>query len=67
MPCQSQADLYGDHQVSCGGNGDRIHWHNSFRDAIYSAAQSAALAPRKEVPALNPGTSSGHADVFLPI
>ena len=36
-------------------------------DALYSAAQSAALAPRKEVPALIPGTSSRPADVFLPI
>ena len=56
--CQSPADLYGDHQVGCGGNGDRIHRHNSLRDALYSAAQSAALAPRKEVPALIPGTSN---------
>ena len=65
--CQSPADLYGDHQVGCGGNGDRIHRHNSLRDALYSAAQSAALAPRKEVPALIPGTSSRPADVSLPI
>ena len=63
--CQSLADLYGDQQVGCGGNGDRIHQHNSLRDALYSAAQSAALAPRKEVPALIPGTSSQPADVFL--
>ena len=65
--CQSPADLYGDHQVGCGGNGNRIHRHNSHRDALYSAAQSAALAPRKEVPALIPGTSSRPVDVFLPI
>ena len=44
--CNSEAD----HQVGCGGNGDRIHRHDSLRDAIFSAAQSAALAPRKEVP-----------------
>ena len=38
LVCQSPTNLYGDHQVGCGGNGDRIHWHNSLRDALYSAA-----------------------------
>ena len=56
----------GDHQVGCGGNGDRIHRHDSIRDALFSAAQSAALAPRKEVPTLIPGTRSRPADIFLP-
>ncbi len=42
--CQGAADAYGDHQVGCGGNGDRIHRHDSIRDAIFSAAQSAAAA-----------------------
>ncbi len=40
-------DAYGDHQVGCGGNGDRIHRHDSIRDALFSAAQTAALAPRR--------------------
>ena len=48
------------------GNGDRIHRHDSLRDALFSAAQFAALAPRKEVPSLVPGTSSRPADVYLP-
>ena len=30
----------GDHQVGCGGNGDRIHRHYSIRDALFSAAHS---------------------------
>ena len=60
------ADPLGDHQVGCGGNGDRIHRHDSIRDALFSAAQSAALAPRKEVPTLIPGTRSRPADIFLP-
>ena len=51
------ADPLGDHQVGCGGNGDRIHRHDTIRDALFSAAQSAALAPRKEVPI---------PDIFLP-
>ena len=64
--CQVTADPFGDHQVGCGGNGDRILRHNSIRDAVFSAAQSAALAPRKEVPSLIPGTLSQPADIFLP-
>ena len=64
--CLGAADAFGDHQVGCGGNGDRIHRHDSIRDALLSAAQSAALAPRKEVPSLIPGSSSRPADVYLP-
>ena len=61
MPC-----LPDDHSVGCGGDGDRIHRHDSLRDALFSAAQSAALAPRREVPSLIPGSSSRPADVYLP-
>ena len=60
------ADPYGDHHVGCGGNGDRIAQHNALRDAIFSAAQSAALAPRREVSSLIPSSLSCPADVFLP-
>ena len=45
--CGNKADPYGDHQIGCGGNGDRIHRHNSIRDALFLVAQTAALAPRK--------------------
>ena len=65
--CLRAVDQFGDHQVGCGGNGDRIHRHDSIRDALFSAAQTAALAPRKEVPSLIPGTRSRPADIFLPI
>ena len=41
--CRTAVDPHGDHQVGCGGNGDRIHRHDSIRDAIFSAAQPAAL------------------------
>ena len=61
------ADSFGDHQVGCGGNGDRIHRRDALRDVLYAAAQSAALAPRKEIPSLIPGSCSRPADVFLPI
>ena len=64
--CNSEADTFGDHQVGCGGNGDRIHRHDSLRDAIFSAAQSAALAPQKEVPSLIPYIQRRPADIYLP-
>ena len=64
--CRCTADPYGDHQVGCGGNGDRIARHNAIRDVIFSAAQSAALAPSKEAPGLVPGSQARPADIFLP-
>ena len=64
--CNSEADTFGDHQVGCGGNGDRIHRRDSLCDAIFSAAQSAALVPRKEVPSLIPNTQCRPADIYLP-
>ena len=64
--CQRVADALGDHHVGCGGNGDRILRHDSIRDALFSAAQSAALAPWKEAPSLIPESSSRPADVYLP-
>ena len=41
------ADPLGDHQVGCGGNGDRIHRHDTLRETLFTAAQTAALAPRR--------------------
>ena len=64
--CQVLADPFGDHHVGCGGNGDGIHRHNSIRDAIFLAAQTAALAPRRELPSLIPGSQARPADIFLP-
>ena len=52
--------------MGCGGNSDRIHRHNSIRDAIFSAAQIAALAPRRELTHLIPNRQSRPADIFLP-
>ena len=49
-----------------GSNGDRITRHNAIWDVIFSAAQSASLAPSKEMPNLIPDSLSRPADVFLP-
>ena len=67
LVCQVIADAFGDNQVGCGGNGDGINQHDSIRDAVFSAAQSAALAPRKEAPSVIPGSSSRPADVSLDV
>ena len=64
--CCCLTDIYGDHQVACGGNGDRIARHNSLRDVIFFAAQAAALGPRREAPSLVPNSSSRPADILLP-
>ena len=60
------ADRFGDHQVGCGGNGDRIARHNAIRDVLFSAAQYAALAPTREAPSLVPSFCSRPADILLP-
>lgn len=64
--CRATADEFGDHQVGCGGNEDRISRHNALRDVLYSAAQSAALAPAREAIGVVPNSHSRPADILLP-
>ena len=64
--CQAVTDGFGDHQVSCGGNSDCILRHNGLRDTLFSAAQSAALAPKREVPSLIPQANSRPTYMYLP-
>ena len=64
--CQKPSDRFGDHAIVCGSHGERIARHHHLRDALYQAAVSANLAPRKEEQALLPGTNARPADVFIP-
>ena len=64
--CRGTGDIMGDHQVGCGRNGDRFSRHNAIRDLLFTAAQSAALAPSKETPGLVPSSLSRPADILLP-
>ena len=64
--CHSTADPFGDHQVGCDGNGDRLVLHNAICDELYCAAQSAALAPSREMPHLIFNSLSRPAYVFIP-
>ena len=66
LECHSTADEFGDHQVGCGGNGDRIARHNAIRDVLFVAAQSAALAPSREASGVVPDSLSHPADILLP-
>uniref|UniRef100_A0A1X7TXD0 Uncharacterized protein n=1 Tax=Amphimedon queenslandica TaxID=400682 RepID=A0A1X7TXD0_AMPQE len=64
--CDKESDPMGDHTVGCGGDGDRIICHNSLCEVIFSSAQAADLASRKEVSSLLPDSCSHPADIFLP-
>ena len=64
--CPKLSDIFGDHAISCGTEGERIARHNVLRDTLYHTCASAALAPTKEGRALLPGTNARPADVFLP-
>ena len=59
--CQGASDAFGDHQVGCGRNG----MHDAIRDVLFSAAQAATLAPRKEVPSLSLAQAVAQSDVYL--
>ena len=65
MACLALA-LHTHTRMSCGGNGDRIARHNAIRDVLFSAAQSAALAPSREMPNMISNSLSRPADVLLP-
>ena len=61
---RSTANLFSDHQVGCGGNGDQISRHNAIRDVLFFAAQFAALAPSKEILGLISSSLSRPADIL---
>ena len=42
--CGVSSDLYGDHHVTCRGNGDMISRHNILRDVIFTTCRTAALS-----------------------
>ena len=46
--CLQHSDVLGDHAVSCGNQGERIARHNTLRDALYAATQTACLGATRE-------------------
>ena len=68
MACgQPSSDIYADHEIYCGSQGERISHHNHLRDAVYQAAVSASLGPSREDRALLPGVEARPADVYVPL
>ena len=65
--CRCTADQFGDHQGGYGGNADRIMRHNAIRDALFEAAQSAALSPTREASGVVVDSCSRPADILLPM
>ena len=65
--CQRPPDSYGDHQVGCGGNGDRIFRHNSLRDILFAVTQVCCFGPQEGglAPALVPGSICTLAGVLF--
>ena len=64
--CRGTVDQFGEHQVGCGGNADRIMRHNAIRDALFEVAQSAAFAPTREAAGVVADSHSRPADILLP-
>ena len=68
-PCPQShcaADKFGDHQVGCGGNSDRISRHNALRDVLFTAAQSGALALCREASGVISDSLRRPANILLP-
>ena len=61
--CHKPADPYGNHQVGCGGNADRIARHNAIWEIL---AQAIALTPTQEALGLVANSQVQPADIFLP-
>ena len=64
LVCGCTYDVMGNHCMTCRGNGDLIRKHDSLCDVLYTAAHSAALAPKKEMLSLIPGSLSHPADMY---
>ena len=63
--CECTYDVMGDHFVTCKGNNDLVRKHDALRDVLYTANCFAALAPKKEMPSLIPGSFSRPDDIYL--
>ena len=65
--CSAPSDVYGDHAIACGYQGERNSRHNILRDEIYNTAKAAGLRPTKEERGLIDEDESRPADVKIPM
>ena len=67
-PCQFclrvDADVLGDHSLSCMAGGVRTLAHNALRDKLFQLATSALLSPQREV-SVFPASSSQRIDLVV--
>ena len=62
--CGKESDIYGDHTITCASEYERIHRHDTIRDAIYDSAKHAGLSPIKEARVVL-NSQSRPGDIFL--
>ena len=63
--CDRDNDVFGDHAILCGHEGDWIARHDHLRDAIHNQAAEVMLAPKKEERNLLEDTESRPADILI--
>ena len=63
--CGKDSDIYGDHTITCASEFERIHRHDTIRDAIFDSARHAGLSPVKEARVIA-NSLSRPGDIFLP-
>ena len=64
--CDKLLDDKGDHAMHCrDDHGIRGGRHDRIRDQLFKEAQRAGFNPKREMPALIPGSQSRPADVFV--
>ena len=63
--CDRPSDVFGDHAISCGHEGDRIARHDHLSDVIHNQAAEAMLAPKKEERTVLQDTDSRPEDIVI--
>ena len=63
--CGKDSDVFGDHTITCSTEYERIHRHDTVRDAIFETARHAGLSPVKEA-RLVANSQTRPGDIFLP-
>ena len=63
--CGKDSDVYGDHTITCASEYERIHRHDTIRDAIFESARHAGLSPLKEARVVA-NSLSRPGDIYLP-
>ena len=62
--CGKDSDVFGDHTITCSSEYERIHRHDTIRDAIFESAKFAGLSPIKEARVVA-HSQSRPGDIFI--